>query len=936
MLQTSSTKTLPMKSSTHHSMNMTFYKVLSLFLLLISSFYSTLSAQNLITWDGSTSSDWHTASNWTPAQVPSTQDIVIIPNVLTNNPICGSGMSVASIHVQSEAKLTFSGNNDALYFINSCNNVGFSNDGIVIIKEGTLKISCADETGIKGIVNNGKFEVESSGSIKLGGTNEPPYDYIGLENTKEFNNYGRIDCDLRARRVINNIGIDAVFNNYNLLTLRPFNSSNYGIGIFTSGKFNNIGGDDFTETGWIDITQTTTFDIEVQIPHGEFNNRQCGFIEGTGILKVNNNSTLQNDGYLQFSSISNSGDFNNAQGFVHDISQVTDCNLIGGECDSIRIQDWLDDPDKICTQPIKDYICEMIGNNPITIVFVDSASSAPFPDGTSWTQAYPDLQLALDHARCASGRQTIWIAKGTYRPTRREDGYRDRTDYEKLTFSLSGFEHLSEIKIYGGFAGDEDPLVFNLHERDFVTNETILSGKHSVGQHIFYSRNVIIADVLNVSIIDGLTISDGRALGSGNLHTQGGGINIDRSSGVISNCIFKNNQSSGLGAGLFAKVLADDTLHVINCLFQENISQSRGSGAHATYSGANSTVNFINCTFFKNNNINLDGGSPETGGGISTSSISNGANQRVNIFNTILWDNFPDQVYHQQASNIKVQNSLIQGSLQSGWNFTTHGSNLGGNKDEDPQFVSTVSGFFDLHLKSSSPAVNAGEPTLLSSQWQSDVCGNERIFDGVLDMGAYESYNQDTSLAILLTCDQVVGGNTSLTFVDSITNCNVLQEAAKGKWFKFVGTGTDITFSLCYNTDYDSKISVFDETGTCVITDDDAVCGSDSGPSEVTYTIPLDKTYYILVYGFNLKSGSFTIVSSCACDDSNLVFVSPDDDFQLGDTWFYETDGKIEASNTHFAGSDIRYSAEDSVMFNSGFIVDSSAILTVDTIGCVN
>ena len=32
------------------------------------------------------------------------------------------------------------------------------------------------------------------------------------------------------------------------------------------------------------------------------------------------------------------------------------------------------------------------------------------------------------------------------------------------------------VEIYGGFAGDEDPAVFDLNDRDFTANETILSG----------------------------------------------------------------------------------------------------------------------------------------------------------------------------------------------------------------------------------------------------------------------------------------------------------------------------------------------------------------------------------------------------------------------------------------------------------------------------
>jgi len=42
------------------------------------------------TWDGSVSSDWHTADNWTPAGVPDSEDDVLVPDV-ANDPIISTG-----------------------------------------------------------------------------------------------------------------------------------------------------------------------------------------------------------------------------------------------------------------------------------------------------------------------------------------------------------------------------------------------------------------------------------------------------------------------------------------------------------------------------------------------------------------------------------------------------------------------------------------------------------------------------------------------------------------------------------------------------------------------------------------------------------------------------------------------------------------------------
>src|SRR5678815_2684435 len=60
-------------------------------------------------------------------------------------------------------------------------------------------------------------------------------------------------------------------------------------------------------------------------------------------------------------------------------------------------------------------------------------------DGTTWENAYTDLQSALaDGPACAQ----IWIARGTYKPT----ATTDRT----ISFNIKPF-----VAVYGGFAGGE-------------------------------------------------------------------------------------------------------------------------------------------------------------------------------------------------------------------------------------------------------------------------------------------------------------------------------------------------------------------------------------------------------------------------------------------------------------------------------------------------
>ena len=97
------------------------------------------------------------------------------------------------------------------------------------------------------------------------------------------------------------------------------------------------------------------------------------------------------------------------------------------------------------------------------VLHVDVDSIAPVPDGASWATAYVSLQAALDRAAVlnADGNaendvSQIWIAEGTYRPTKLSDADLNGTidtNPRSATFSL-----LNGVSLYGGFAGTESTL----------------------------------------------------------------------------------------------------------------------------------------------------------------------------------------------------------------------------------------------------------------------------------------------------------------------------------------------------------------------------------------------------------------------------------------------------------------------------------------------
>ncbi|EST55604.1 hypothetical protein T458_07720 [Brevibacillus panacihumi W25] len=204
-------------------------------------------------------------------------------------------------------------------------------------------------------------------------------------------------------------------------------------------------------------------------------------------------------------------------------------------------------------------------------------------DGTSgltWSDSFATLQKALESA--VSGDQ-IWIAKGTYYPTKEIDPADPRTK----TFQMK-----KGVAIYGGFPADAED---GSTERDWVKNETILSGDLGIQQdtsdnayHVFYHYQL---NLDKNSLLDGVTITGGNANGTGNhqigggmynrvshpkLHnvtirgntaTTGGGMANDYSNPVLESVTIRDNRSTESAGGIdnnFSSPLLTDVLILDN------------------------------------------------------------------------------------------------------------------------------------------------------------------------------------------------------------------------------------------------------------------------------------------------------------------------------------------------------------------------------------
>lgn len=214
-------------------------------------------------------------------------------------------------------------------------------------------------------------------------------------------------------------------------------------------------------------------------------------------------------------------------------------------------------------------------------------------DGTSWNDAYINLSHAIDQAE--PGEDDIWVASGTYWPVHYPNG---GSSNREMHFTLK-----NGVAIYGGFAGIENPAIFNLDDRDFQTNETILSGHHP-GEpfhippyrvyHVFYHPEG--TDLDETAILDGFTISGGKADGYTGLHDAGGGMFNRSSSPNLTNLQFINNEARA-GGGIENNSDSNPVMTNLMISYNEAV---QGGGISNTFSNplmSNVVISYNQSTF---------------------------------------------------------------------------------------------------------------------------------------------------------------------------------------------------------------------------------------------------------------------------------------------------------------------------------------------------
>ena len=216
-------------------------------------------------------------------------------------------------------------------------------------------------------------------------------------------------------------------------------------------------------------------------------------------------------------------------------------------------------------------------------VFYVKADAKGENNGSSWTDAFQDLQDALTAAN--TGDQ-IRAASGTYTPTAGAD--------RSISFALK-----DGVAVYGGFAGGET----SLEQRDWTVNIAVLSGniENSAAAHDTRPPAAPAAAGTGPgTILDGFTITGGYADGGSDEQRRGGGMFNNGGSPSTRNCLFTGNVAVQGGGGMFNNEAAAT---VADCTFSGNIALQ--GGGMFNYKGS---PRVTNCIFLANGFMVVQGG----------------------------------------------------------------------------------------------------------------------------------------------------------------------------------------------------------------------------------------------------------------------------------------------------------------------------------------
>jgi len=422
---------------------------------------------------------------------------------------------------------------------------------------------------------------------------------------------------------------------------------------------------------------------------------------------------------------------------------------------------------------------------PITI-YVDKDASG-IGNGTSWANAFTDLQVGIAMARSGDA---VWVAAAEYRPGSSRDD----------TFLVK-----DGVGLYGGFDATETLL----SERDWETNITTLSG--DIGTAGLASDNSFrVVTGGEGSTLDGFTVAAGYANDAAKKYC-GAGMYNQSVTMTVANCVFRDCYADFFGAGMYCEnsmTAISNSRFIDNAswrgaalynygnsgtisgtVFTGSVSDNFG-GAVANTAGSNGT--WINCVFA--------GNSGAGGGGAIFNHDSS-----PTLINCTMSGNTgsPGKAVYNFSGTLAMKNcilwggssGLVQGTCTVTYCCVQGGHSGAGNISSDPRFFDSSDpcgpdGVFatdddGLKLQASSPCKDAATADGAPNQ---DIKGFERPEGDGYDMGAYE---QSLSDSVVFVDADAVGAANGTSWADAFTTLQAgLETAAPTHKEVWVAEGT--------------------------------------------------------------------------------------------------------------------------------------------------
>ena len=362
-------------------------------------------------------------------------------------------------------------------------------------------------------------------------------------------------------------------------------------------------------------------------------------------------------------------------------------------------------------------------------------------NGENWQDALTELSTALDFAKAHQKEFTekeplqIWVAGSANYSYSPKVG--DGITADKATFAM-----VKNVKIYGGFAGNETALL----QRNWYANPTVLSGRVNNAGVAHIGRLITSEGAMGVATLDGFRLKYAAAPINGK---KGVAIYVANGSPHFENCAITDNLF-GSEALIYVKgtereratpifinlQVSDNTPKkedIIGDNVDDNIDQPN-NGADglvmtpwAMENDQYADTQLINATFYNNGGNDLK--------------VAPSASPK--IYNTVLLERVDGNF-----KNIDVQYSMVNGALSGNGNIQV----------ESPAgiFVS-LSKDDKYYLRPKRSLINAGNGGLYRNKSDNDFdLAHLSRFINQIDIGAYEFYKDYESICNEIPTPKIV------------------------------------------------------------------------------------------------------------------------------------------------------------------------------------